>query len=278
MKNIISNDTYYIPYQPGFEQKVHYQNYIVCKGHPLYGIVSDFYQFESDSITENKICVIPDGCIDILFRYSNGHMNKTLEGFHREKLILPIMEDGCAFGIRFFPGAIAEILNIYAQEVIAKQIPLTDILGHDSLPDKMEEAVSFKERIEIMTHFLLNKNKKNYGSADIVKYCTKKIIQAHGNISMTNLAEETGYSLRYLRELYYKYVGISPKELSEIIQFQSSFVRLTHIQKTTPGWSLSDFAIESGYYDQSHMNKSYQKIVGCKPTKLYQELYGKVLT
>ena len=33
----------YFPYQPDFEQKLNYQNFPVHKGHPLWGIVSDFF-------------------------------------------------------------------------------------------------------------------------------------------------------------------------------------------------------------------------------------------
>lgn len=272
MKDHFSKAIYYSPYQPGFEKKLHYHNFMVSKDHPLYGIVSDFYQFDSIAAIENEICVIPDGCVDFLFKYSDNRLTKTIEGFHREKIILPINQDGCAFGVRFCPGAFTKISKIHASELIGCQISLSDLLGTDFELYKMEEANDFKERIEIMKNYILKKLKISHDSSEIVQYCIKKILQNQGNILICELAQETNYTMRYLRGLFFRHVGISPKELSEIIKFQNSFISFSQLQNEKFGLSLSNFAIESGYYDQSHMNKSYQKIAGCLPKKLYVEM------
>jgi AraC-like DNA-binding protein len=272
MKDNRFKSTYYVPYQPGFEQKINYRHFIVQKGQPLWGMVSDFYQFEVIHSIANEICVIPDGCIDFLFRYGHDGITQTVEGFYHEKRILPINQEGCAFGVRFLPGAVTSILKINASELIATQIPLMDLLEKDFLLDQMGGVESFDERIHHMTTYLLKKMTKTYGSQEIVRYCTQTIIAHQGNVLMTQLSEETTYTLRYLRQLFYRHVGVSPKEFSEMIQFQNSFRRLSQLQTENRACSLGHVAIQSGYYDQSHMNKSYQKIVGCLPKELHSEM------
>lgn len=264
---------YYKPYQPEFEKKENYHNFIVPNSHPLFGTVSDFYQFDSLNLLDNKLCLIPDGCIDFLFKYMKDGVTKTIEGFYREKLILPINQTGCAFGVRFFPGALTNILKINASEIIGKGIPLMDLVDANDDLNKMDEATDFNQRVYLMTNYILRKIKRSYGSAEIVHYCTEKIIAYDGNISISELAQETSYTIRYLRGIFHKHVGISPKELCEIIKFQNSFVRLSKCQEDNIELSLSNFAIQSGYYDQSHMNKSYKKITGSLPKNLYTEMF-----
>lgn len=261
----------YVPYQPGFEQKLHYRNLIVPAGHPLHGIVSDFYQFDS-AAESGEVCVIPDGCMDLLFRYDGSGVMKTLEGYHLKKVVIPINQVGSAFGVRFVPGGLANVASVQSSELIGEAVPMTDFLKKDSLLERMDDLQDFDRRIEVISRYLLSRIHKNYGSADVVRYCTDRIIASQGGVHIGDLSEETGYSLRYLRILYHQHVGISPKELCEIIQFQNSYLQYAHLQKENREISLCDLAVQAGYYDQSHMNKCYHKMVGALPQKFYVEM------
>lgn len=261
----------YVPYQPSFEHKLHYRNFVVPADHPLYGVVSDFYQFESAS-RNGEVCIIPDGCMDLLFRYDDSGVSKILAGYHLKKVVIPINQVGSAFGVRFVPGGLANIANIQSSELIGEQVPLTDLLKKDLLLDQMDECSDFSQRISMISSYLLNQIHKSYGSANVVRYCTDKIISNQGNVLISDLSRETGYSIRYLRILYHQHVGISPKELCEIIQFQNSFLRFAHLQKEHKEYSLCDLAVQAGYYDQSHMNKCYHKMVGSLPQRFYMEM------
>jgi len=262
----------YVPYQPGFEGKSNYRNFIVPAGHPLHGVVSDFYQFDSPA-PGGEVCVIPDGCIDLLFRYDDKGVTKTLVGYHLKKVIVPVDQAGSAFGVRFVPGGLSDIVKLQTSELIGEQAPLTDFLKRDILLDQMDEILDFGRRVETMTAYLYQKIHKSYGPTNVVKYCTERIVRSQGSIPVRELSEQSGYTVRYLRNLYHQHVGISPKELCEIIQFQASFFKLSHLHKEKKDISLSDFAVSAGYYDQSHMNKCYQKMVGSLPQKFYAEMF-----
>jgi AraC-like DNA-binding protein len=261
----------YVPYQPGFEGKDHYRSFIVPEGHPLHGIVSDFYQFDASS-SEGEVCVIPDGCFDLLFRYDEKGASKTIEGYHLKKVVIPINQVGSAFGVRFVPGGLSGIIKAQTSELIGAHVPMTDFLKRDHLLDQMEVVADFSRRIEIMSEYLCRRIERRYGPEDVVRYCTEKIIRSQGNVQVRDLSEETGYTIRYLRNLYHRHVGISPKELCEIIQFQASFAEFSQMNHENKFISLSDFAVLAGYYDQSHMNKCYRKMVGSLPQKFYVEM------
>ncbi|HWQ77950.1 MAG TPA: helix-turn-helix domain-containing protein [Anaerovoracaceae bacterium] len=261
----------YIPYQPAFEQMLHYRNFVVPSGHPLFGIVSDFYQFDSAS-ADGEVCVIPDGCMDLLFRYGGGDVSKTLEGYHRKKVVIPVNQIGNAFGVRFVPGELANLIHMQSSELIGDHAPLTDFLKKDPMLDRMDQLQDFDQRIETISGYLFKLIQNSRGTVDIVRYCTDKIINSQGNVHIRELSEDTGYSIRYLRVLYHRYVGVSPKELCEIIQFQNSFFQFALLQKEHKDFSLCDIAAQGGYYDQSHMNKSYRRMAGSLPGRLFSEI------
>lgn len=271
-KYVNKNREGYFPYQPDFEQKQSYQNFGVTKDHALWGIVSDFYQFYVDKDSTESICIIPDGCIDILFRYHDNHFYSTLEGFHLEKMILPIPESGLAFGIRFLPGGISSVLDVDVSSLVGRQIGLYDLFSYDDRLAKMEETFDFMDRVFLVSSFLVDQLITKHSSIQVVRNCAHKIIQSHGNLSLSVLADDTGYTLRHLRELFHRHVGISPKGLCEIVQFQQSFFQYSYLIEKYGDCNLSDLAMESGYYDQSHMNKNYRKMAGTLPLKLYLEI------
>lgn len=261
----------YIPFQPGFEHKIHYRNFVVPVGHPLHGMVADFYQFDSVS-SEGEICVIPDGCIDLLFRYGSCGVAVTVEGYHMKKVLVPVGQVGSAFGVRFTPGGLSNFTRVQTWELVGRQVPFLEVLGASPILEQMDTAAAFEERIEIMTKYLMHQLLECQDSAGIVRFCTEKIIHCQGMVPISELSRETGYTLRHLRNLYYRHVGISPKEFCEIIQLQTSILQYALLMKRNQRVALSDFAVEFGYYDQSHMNKCYQKLVGCLPQKFYYEV------
>ena len=81
-------------------------------------------------------------------------------------------------------------------------------------------------------------------------------------MKINDLESDTGYSSRYLRKKLNTGIGVSLKTFCEIVRFQWSY----HLYQQTHGsLSLAELALQSGYYDQSHMNMSYKKLTGMLP-------------
>ena len=75
---------------------------------------------------------------------------------------------------------------------------------------------------------------------------------------MEELAEESGYSSRYIRALFADRIGHSPKELSSILRMQRA---LGYLWDNAVA-DLSDTAQRFGFSDQSHMNREFRKWFG----------------
>lgn len=85
-------------------------------------------------------------------------------------------------------------------------------------------------------------------------------------MNVTSIANKLGVSERGLQKISYKYYGLPPKTVLRIKRLHESLKLAT--SGSLP--SYSQVAIESGYYDQSHMNAEYQRMIGHTPKQLFQ--------
>ena len=113
----------------------------------------------------------------------------------------------------------------------------------------------------------LRKREVTGTAGNIESYMRKRIYESKGNISIGELAAETGYSECYIRRVFEEVHGISPKVFEKIVRFQNMLDRMD--KESFRG--IGDIALESGYYDQSHMIKDFKNYTGMTPEH-YQKL------
>ena len=97
---------------------------------------------------------------------------------------------------------------------------------------------------------------------------------SHGNVRMSDLAEQTGYSTRYLQRLMLDHVGLAPKVALENIRFQNAL----RILLENPFIPLSELALQGGYYDQSHFTKVFKDYMGITPAAFQKQLWETLKT
>lgn len=88
---------------------------------------------------------------------------------------------------------------------------------------------------------------------------------ANGQISVHELSKKNFTTVRQLERNFKKYIGLSPKEYSNIIRFQNA---LSMIKNSNKGRSLLDIAFECGYYDHSHLSNEIKRNTGLSPSLL----------
>ena len=129
----------------------------------------------------------------------------------------------------------------------------------------MSEAKTFKERWYIVRNYLEKRLQCENYKNQLTKYILKTVINNHGSIRIKSLEEKTGYTNRYINKKINESIGVSVKKFCEIVQFHWSY-QLFHNENRSI--SLSELAIESEYYDQSHMNLSYKRLTGNLPSNI----------
>ena len=261
---LIELKTTYIPKQFDIEKKNNFKEYVIPRGHPLFGIVWKFYEFEA---IEANFLVFPDACIDLVFPLTpssnSGYFLGSYTRIEQTFIKVPI---GKVFGLSFVTGSTNYICHIKMCELIEQIVQIEQFLPNSKeLHQQLFDSTSFKQRIHLTTQYLLTFIKKEK-KVQLVNEACNLLMNHEGNLMINDLAKKLGYSVRYIRMLFLDYVGVSPKLLNEIIRFQYSFQSLIK----EPTQSLSELAWNHGYYDLSHMSKSYVSFSNLTPKELIQ--------
>ena len=155
----------------------------------------------------------------------------------------------------------------------------------DTLFDKwgreIQEVLSNLQRVDQKVAFiqdeLIHLLRKNDCRSDLVEHCVQLLKSSDGRMAIQQLAQQTGYSRRYLDLLFREHVGLSPKVLAGIFRFQRFY------RKWATGQSFDLFKddLYEHYYDQSHFSKEFTKMTGYPPRKFFAEVsneFGRRLT
>lgn len=128
----------------------------------------------------------------------------------------------------------------------------------------MQSAPNPETVIRVLENFLLRK-------AYTVKADSRigSIVQAIALIEHTNgimdictLREQMNISRKTFERTFAHYVGLMPKVYSCITQFNAAKV----LMDTQPFLSVTDIALETGYYDSSHFDAAFKRFCGLTPT------------
>lgn len=83
----------------------------------------------------------------------------------------------------------------------------------------------------------------------------------YGNIRIETVAAKLALSRRQLERNFIDFVGMSPKTYASIRRWQRALTLL----QTEPALSLATIALDTGYADQSHMNRDFRRFWGKSP-------------
>ena len=226
--------------------------------------VSSFYEIITSSSHTCHVPVVPDGCMDIVFVYDGQEVRPFILKTAETLLGMCVHPNRYVLGIRFQPVGISKFVRFRSQESESYMLPLYEFLQRDeSVLKSVRSDIPFEEKCNYLEQFLTHNLIESSTSMDLTFHIANYIIAQKGQVTIDQISREFFYSPRYINRLFNDNVGISPKHFSEIIQVQNV---LLNVQNSTD--SLASVAIESGYYDQSHMNHIIKKLLHTTSSKL----------
>jgi AraC-like DNA-binding protein len=146
-----------------------------------------------------------------------------------------------------------------------------------SLHLKLEQNISaLEQESEFISTIglLLTRQNKNYsahqrrartGREDRYVGLVRDYLKSHyaENVSLSQLTSLTNLSSFYLLRVFHNSAGFPPHE------YQTQ-VRIAHARKLIRnGTSLSEAALETGFFDQSHLSRNFKRIVGVTPRQYF---------
>lgn len=234
-------------------------------------------------IDEMKL-VVPNGNLKLTISYQNGVVASindknffsrehqiTLTGLIDVPVILDTENDieTETIGIEFNPQGVYRFFHFNLNEIKNQIYSLEDLIGKTGkeLAEQIANAISVQQKLIIIQQFLLNQLSVN-SEDKIFEYCVEKIKASNGQITIQELEKKTGYSSRWLNVKFNDKLGVSPKNLSSIIRFNSYY------QSFILGSDESLFKNDYYhlFYDQSHFIKDFKRFTGLPPSKLEKKI------
>jgi AraC-like DNA-binding protein len=120
-------------------------------------------------------------------------------------------------------------------------------------------------RHKLLEFFLLsNLNEKIISGISTIQCATERILSSHGNIKISQLAQECNCSEKTLERYFYYYIGVSPKQYAKLIRIRS----LLNYKLNTNDCNASKCAETLGFYDATHFFKELKNIAHAKPSEI----------
>jgi len=252
----------YKPIQPFLENKTCFLRYSVPVRHPIHSFVWEFYQYEITGNVAEDVFIFPDACADMLFCYDSKGLTSFIVGGPFRISTNRYFEKTTVFGIRFVTGSEFSVCEVPVHKHSFEHMVCRDINGKfREWDERMAECGNFNERVSLcereISSLLMGKDEVPL----LVHFAVTAIINNKGNMQISRIADQSGYSVRYIEKQFLEFIGLEPKRLCEIVRFQNSLKQLV----VNPDNNLCDVAWDSGYYDLSHMNKSYKIMTSALP-------------
>ncbi len=242
--------------------------------------VREFFYLQIDSDIEQTIVAIDDGCYDFMFykekyarlEFEHKHSIEISNNFFTVHQLNPPLKYRFGkslyyFGIKvqpwlnnfFFPGhsekGILDIESMYKDEITEIQ---SVIFEDKPFTEKVKKAEEFI--IKIKPDF----NEDLY----VVKQICEEIYKRHGMVTVNELSDQFEISRQFLNKTFKAHVNYTLKKFIIIVRIMS----LAKFGINHSNFSLTEVALEFGYFDQAHFNYDFKRISGVSPSEFFKNL------
>lgn len=244
---------------------MNYKKIKPCK--ELEPFIHFYWELKGNEFESQWERVFPDGCAGVLTNLGNtcltdsgsvsmefgktyvvGAMNSFKDSF--------IDNDTHLLGVCLKPATFA---NFYSY---ASQNELTNDTIEFEKSNSFNVDKTLANPFNYFDYFFSDRIKSKSNQLQSVVY---DIHSTNGQISVFELSKRNFTTVRQLERNFKKYIGLSPKEYSNIIRFQNA---LSIIKNSNQNRSLLDIAFECGYYDHSHLTNEIKRNTGLSPSVL----------
>ena len=179
-------------------------------------------------------------------------------------------------GVRFYPGAAAEVLGMPPSEVVDLALDADEVWGRSAvvLGERVAGSASPEQAVGLLQEFIAGRLAVSAGPDLLVAEAVRRLMPWRtGDVG--SLRSSLDISERQFRRRCESSVGVAPKALHRMLRFQG-FLALTQFglsRGSKPGGDgLGLLAAEAGYADQSHLTRECVRLTGVTPRVFLREI------
>ncbi|SEC15749.1 AraC-type DNA-binding protein [Amycolatopsis tolypomycina] len=199
-------------------------------------------------------------------RMAGRSLQALVGGLHTRAVL--IRQDSAQEGIQLEldPLGVRTLFGVTAAELSGEVADLADF-GLGWLPERLRE-LPWRERFALLDDVLATRAVEPVVPPPELGAAWRRLRGAGGQVRVTDLAEEVGWSRRHLGERFRTELGLTPKQAARVLRFERAGSLLR--QGRT---DLAALAAECGFYDQAHLTNEWRALAGCTPgTWIAEEL------
>lgn len=252
-----------------YAPRVQLQHIVACYWSSTFEIEQD--SFSNPNSNPPLYRIIPDGCVDIIFdldasSVSQGAFVSALMPTYE---VFTPTQNMNFLGIRMYMESVQAIIGCPIAELHG-EVLLEQLWGRLAVDffEQIVKAPDMWTRMDMieqqLCRALYQYDIQPYAVHPLLSHSLQIMYASRGQIDMSSMVNEVHYSERTIRRIFKQELGISPKEILNIIRFQSVLQAMHRF----PHYSMSELAISCGYYDQSHLINSFQRYYGLSPGQI----------
>lgn len=228
--------------------------------------------FEGETDSESVLPFYADGYPGLLFHETqtglvvNPHNKQMPQLFLYGQTIKPIelvMEGPYKLIVyQLYPFVLRSFFGVNPQDINDGCYDLDNKFNANL--QQLLQTNKLENRIQTINSLLLGLFHSKQETLDYsIRQAIQLIAESKGQLPINELAGKIHSTERTLERRFLKEVGISPKQFSKIIQFQTSFEQLSSKEYG----KLTDIVYANGFADQSHFTRVFKAYTGSTPKK-----------
>jgi AraC-like DNA-binding protein len=192
------------------------------------------------------------------------HSGALIAGARTRSYVVDPRQRASVVGAHFRPGGAFPFLGVSPSELVDAHVRLEDLWGCDgpNLREQLIEASSPEQRFRLIEAALLRRLRRARAGHVAVAAGLAAFRARANDVRVADVASLVGLSRRHFIEVFETEVGLTPKLYARLQRFHSVKKRIAH--GAPASWAT--FAVEHGYFDQSHMIREFVEFSGISPT------------
>ncbi len=175
--------------------------------------------------------------------------------------------DGTQRGIevRLTPLGAHRLFGVSMDSLAGEVVAVEELWGRagTELVERLAASPDWTRRFDLLDDALARTADRGPEPRPEVAAAWHRLRSRHGDLAIGDLVVETGWSRRLLAARFREQIGLTPKAAARVLRFDRATLLLTGPSRP----SLAAVATTSGYFDQAHFHRDFQRFAGCTPTE-----------
>jgi AraC-like DNA-binding protein len=207
--------------------------------------------------------ILPDGCIDLVFRGDASGGRLFASALIEQPVILHGGEPAWFAGVRFRPAMMRAVLDVDPADCRDRDTP-ANLVHADfaALERRLQGCASPQEALATLKHAVDQRLANDARRAAPPRVQEAIAALARGG-EVHRVARAVGLSERSLHRDVVRWSGLAPKPLARILRMQRCLAALR-----AGRMPLALLALRLGYADQAHMTRELKALAGVTPREV----------